>query len=55
MLIGLASNPSLNNLWLEHPFVRTIHVRTRRHEIHVAPVTEVGVGAVVTEESRSGE
>eukprot|EP00731_Ephydatia_muelleri_P025644 Em0017g727a len=26
-----------------------------RHEIHVAPVTEVGVGAVVTEESRSGE
>eukprot|EP00731_Ephydatia_muelleri_P025617 Em0017g700a len=36
-------------------YIRTIHVRTRRHEIHVAPVTEVGVGAVVTEESRSGE
>eukprot|EP00731_Ephydatia_muelleri_P025613 Em0017g696a len=32
----------------------TIHVPTRRHEIHAAPVTEVGVGAVVTEESRSG-
>ena len=40
--------------WLEHPSVRTIHVPTRRHEIHAAPVTEVGVGAVVTEESRSG-
>ena len=28
---------------------------TRRHEIHAAPVTEVGVGTVVTEESRSGK
>eukprot|EP00731_Ephydatia_muelleri_P025637 Em0017g720a len=33
----------------------TIHVRTSRHEIHAAPVTEVGVGTVLTEESRSGE
>ena len=41
--------------WSEHPSVRTIHVRALGHEIHAAPVTEVGFGAVVMEESRSGE